>query len=162
MLHVRKELIRGLIVLGLFFVLVIATDLFFPHSMEQAGYTVVDIRRVEENPLPLEGREISSSATIISIFNNGTFFTATTSEGVVLIFPSSVGQPLASERILFHGTSWIGTNDTILIREFYVLDYSSSVIRSVPGIFLFVGLFFFIFRIDIRRLVFVPRRDEPA
>jgi hypothetical protein len=159
---VRKELLRGLAVLGLFFVLIVVNDLFFPYSMEQAGYTVVDIRRLEENPLPLEGQQISSSATIIATFDNGTFFTATTVEGARLILPTTVGHFPAGERVLFRGTSWIGTNDSVLVHEFYALDYSSSLIRSAPGIVLFVVLFFTVFRIDLGRLAFVLRRDEDA
>jgi hypothetical protein len=160
--RVRKELLRGLAVLGLFFVLIVANDLFFPYSVEQAGYTVVDIRRLEENPLPLEGQQISSSATINAIFDNGTFFTVTTVEGVRLIFPTTVGHPLVDERVLFRGTSWIGTNDSILVHEFYAFDYSSSLIRSAPGIALFVILFFTVFKINLGRLAFVLRGEEHA
>lgn len=67
MLRIRPELLRGLAVLAIFLALIVSTDLFIPYSFEQAGYTVVDIRRLDENPLPLEGSEISSSATIVSV-----------------------------------------------------------------------------------------------
>jgi hypothetical protein len=160
--RVRPELLRGLVVLGLFFALIITTDLFLPYTFEQSGYTVVDIKKLEENPLPLEGREISSSATITAVVDNGTFYTAEVEEGATLIFPSAIGPPSVGERVLFRGTSWIGTNGSILVHEFYALDYSSSLIRSVPGIILFIVMFFMVFKIDLRRLAFVVRRSEDA
>jgi hypothetical protein len=130
--------------------------------MEQAGYTVADIRRIEENPLPLEGREISSIATVVSVLDNGSFYSVPVAEGVTLIFPSAIGHPLDGQRVLFRGVSWVGTNDSIMVHEFYELDSSSSLIRSVPGIVLFAVLFFIVFRVDFSRLAFVPRRGEDA
>ena len=130
--------------------------------MEQAGYTVADIRRIEETPLSLEGREISSSATIVTVSDNGSFYTAWIVEGVTLIFPSAVGHPHNGERVLLRGTSWISTNESILVHEFYVLDYSISLIRSIPGIVLFIVMFFLVFKIDLGRLAFVSRREKHA
>ena len=160
--RLRPELLRGLVVLGLFFALIVTSDLLLPYSLEQSGYTVTDIRRLKEDPLPLEGREISSSATITAVFDNGTFYTADVVEGTTLIFPSSIGHPSVGESVLFRGTSWIGTNNSILVHEFYALDYSSSLIRSVPGIILFIVMFFIVFKIDLSRLAFVVRRGEDA
>jgi hypothetical protein len=160
--RLRPELLRGLVVLGIFFAIIVTTDLLLPYSFEQSGYTVVDIRRLQEGPLPLEGREVSSSATITAVFDNGTFYTAEVEEGASLIFPSSIGPPSVGERVLFRGTSWIATNNSILVHEFYALDYNSSLIRSVPGIILFIVMFFIVFKIDLRRLAFVVRRSEDA
>jgi len=130
--------------------------------LEQEGYTVVGIRRIVENPLPLEGHMISSSCTVSAVIDNGSFFTIVAVEGAHLIFPSIIGHPLEGERVLFRGTSWVSTNNSILVHEFYVLDYSSSLIRSVPGIILFVVMFFMVFKIDFDQLAFVPRREEHA
>jgi len=160
MKRVRPELTRGLAVLGIFFVLIISTDFLYPYSYNPAGYTVVGIRRLNENPLPLEGAAISTSATIISVANHGSYFSAETSEGATLIFPSPLISPEAGQRILVRGTSWLYTNGSILVHEFYALDYSSSLIRSIPGIILFVVMFFMIFKIDFGRLAFVARKEE--
>ena len=154
----RPELIRGLAVLGIFFVLIVSTDLFFPYSFEQAGYTVVDIRRLDENPLPLEGAAISSSATIVSVSDQGSYYSAEVSEGVMLVFPASMNPPEEGQRILLRGTSWLHSNGSILVHEFYVLDRSSSIIRSIPGILLFIVLFFMIFRVDFSHFAFVSRK----
>lgn len=162
MIQFRPELRRGLLLLGLFFALIIASDQFMPYSFEQVGYTVVDLRRLHENPSLLDGREISSSATIMTVSDNGTFYTATSAEEITLIFPSSLDHPLDGARILLRGTSWVGINGSILVHEFYTLDYNSSLIRSVPGIILFIFLFFMVFRVDFNRLAFTLRRSEDA
>ena len=158
MKRLRPELIRGLAVLGLFFVLIVSTDLFFPYSFEPAGYTVVGIRRLNENPLPLEGSAISSSATVVSIINNGSYHIAEVAEGVTLVFPSTMNPPEVGQRILLRGTSWLYSNGSILVHEFYSLDYGSSIIRSIPGIVLFIVMFFMIFKVDFKRLAFVSRK----
>jgi hypothetical protein len=160
MKRVRSELLQGLTVLGIFFVLIISIDFLYPYSYDPTGYTVVGIQRLNENPLPLEGAAISTSATIISVANHGSYFSAETTEGTTLIFPSPLLSPEAGQRILIRGTSWVHTNGTILVHEFYALDYSSSLIRSVPGIILFVIMFFMVFKIDSGRLAFVGRKEE--
>ena len=158
MRRLRPELIRGLAVLGIFFVLIVSTDLFFPYSFEQAGYTVVNIRRIDENPLPLEGSAISSIATVVSVSDQGSYHSAEVLEGVTLVFPATLGHPEEGQRIHLRGTSWLHSNGSILVHEFYALDYSSSIIRSVPGIVLFIVMFFMIFRVDFNRLTFVSRK----
>lgn len=158
MKQLRPELLRGLAVLGIFFALIVSTDLFFPYSFEQAGYTVVGIRRLDENPLPLEGSAISSAATVVSVIDQGSYHFAEVLEGVTLVFPATLGHPEEGQRILFRGTSWLHSNSSILVHEFYALDYSSSIIRSIPGIVLFIVMFFMIFRVDFNRLTFVSRK----
>ncbi len=158
MKRLRPELIRGLAVLGIFCVLIVSTDLLFPYYIEPAGYTVVGIKRLNENPLPLEGSAISSSATVISVIDQGSYHSADVAEGVTLVFPSTVDPPEVGQRILFQGTSWLHSNGSILVHEFYALDSSSSIIRSIPGIVLFTVMFFWIFRVDFKRLAFVSRK----
>lgn len=160
MKRARPELIRGLAVLGIFCVLIISVDFLYPYSMNPDGYTVVGIRQLTENPLPLEGAEISTSATVISISDHGSYFSAEVSEGVSLVFLSPQIAPDVGQRILVRGTSWLHSNGSIVVHEFYALDYSSSLIRSVPGIILFVVLFFMTFKIDFHNLAFVARKGD--
>ena len=80
-------------------------------------------------------------------------------EGIILLFPSSVGVPREDDRVMFRGISWIYSNNSVLVHEFYTLDYNSSLIRSIPGILLFLVMFFTVFTIDLNRLAFVTRRD---
>ena len=155
----RPELIRGLAVLGIFCVLIISTDFLYPYSSNPAGYTVVGIRRLNENPLPLEGLAISTSATVVSITDQGSYFSAEVEEGVTLVFPLTMEVPVEGQRILLRGNSWLHSNGSILVHEFYATDSSSSLIRSIPGIILFIGLFFMVFKIDFRRLAFVSRKE---
>ena len=158
MKRLRPELIRGLAVLGIFFVLIVSTNLLFPYSFEQAGYTVVDIRRLDENPIPLEGSAISSSATVLSVSDQGSYYSVEVSEGVTLVFPLTLGPPEEGQRILIRGTSWLHSNGSIHVNDFYALDTSSSIIRSIPGIVLFIVMFFMIFRVDFNRLAIVSRK----
>ncbi|MHA1169402.1 MAG: hypothetical protein ACTSRU_16365 [Candidatus Hodarchaeales archaeon] len=156
----RRDLIRGLAVLGIFCVLIISTDFLYPYSINPAGYTVVGIKTLNENPLPLEGSAISTSATIVSVADHGSYYSAEVSEGATLVFPSTLNSPVEGQRILLRGTSWLYSNGSIVVHEFYALDSSVSLIRSIPGILLFIVMFFMIFKIDIRRLAFVSREEE--
>ena len=157
--RLRPELIRGVVVFGAFILLIVSVSFFQPYYIAENGYTVVDVQRIRENPSPLEGHLISSSATVLAITNNGSFYSAHIEGGIVLIFPSNGEHPENGQWILFRGTSWLSTNGSILVSEFYPLDYSSSLIRSAPGIILFIILFFMIYKVDFNRLAFVKRRD---
>ena len=154
----RSELLRGFAALTLFLVLIISTDLLVPYSVVPDGYTVVDVRRIAENSLLLEGASISSSATILSVTDHGAFSSALVEGGVTLSFPSTIGHPESGVRVLFRGVSWLSENGSITVHEFYVLDYSSSLIRSVPGIILFIIMFFLVFTFDFRHIAFIVRR----
>jgi hypothetical protein len=164
MTRLRPELIRGFAFLGIFLVLMLSTNYLFPYSFEQSGYTVVDVRRLHENPLPLEGSAISSSVTVASIIDHGSYYSSELSDGITLVFPSAMIPPEEGQRILIRGTSWFLTNGSIFIQEYYVLDTGSSIIRSIPGIALFIVLFFMVFRIDFGQLAFTSRKggDEDA
>ena len=157
--RIRPELIRGLAVLGIFFVVIVSTDLFLPYTVNPEGYTVVGIRRLNENPLPLEGLAISTTATIDSVVFDGNHYLAEVSENATLVFSSSIAPPEVGQRILLRGISWLYTNGSIRVQEFYALDYSSSLIRSIPGIILFVVMFFMVFKIDFRQLAFVSKEE---
>jgi len=154
----RPELLKGLTVLGIFFAVIVTTELLLPYPIEHARYTFIDIRKIKQNPVPFEGQEISSAATVSAVFSNESFSIAEVAEGVILVFPSSVGHPGEGDRILFRGTSRIHSNNSILVHEFYTLDYNSSLIRSIPGILLFLVMFFTVFTIDLNRLAFLTRR----
>ena len=155
----RSELLKGLTVLGIFLAVIVTTELLLPYPIEHARYTSIDIRRIIQNPVPFEGQEISSSATVSAVFSNESFSVAEATEGVILVFPSSVGHPGVGDSVLFRGTSWIYSNNSVLVHEFYTLDYNSSLIRSIPGILLFLVMFFTVFTVDLNRLAFVTRRD---
>ncbi len=154
----RPELLKGLTVLCIFFTVIVSTELLLPYPIEHARYTSIDIRKIIQNPIPFEGHEISSAATVSTVITNESFSIAEVAEGVILVFSSSVGHPREGDRVMFRGTSWIHLNNSILVHEFYTLDYNSSLIRSIPGILLFLVMFFTVFTIDLNRLAFVTRR----
>ena len=154
----RPELLRGLTVLGIFFAVIVTTELLLPYPIEHTRYTSIDIKTIIQNPIPFEGHEISSAATVSTVITNASFSIAEVAEGIILMFPSLVGHPIVGDRILFRGTSRIHSNNSILVHEFYTPDANSSKIRSIPGILLFLVMFFTVFTIDLNRLAFVTRR----
>ena len=79
-------------------------------------------------------------------------------EDIILVFPSSVGHPREGDRVMFRGISWIHSNNSVLVHEFYTLDSDSSKIRSILGVLLFLVMFFTVFSINLNRLAFVTRR----
>jgi hypothetical protein len=153
----RPELLRGLTVLGIFLAVIVSTELLLPYPIEHARYTPIDIRKIIQNPIPFEGHEISSAAAVSTVITNESFSIAEVAEGVILVFPSSVGHPREGDRVMFRGISWIHSNNSVLVHEFYTLDSDSSKIRSIPGILLFLVMFFTVFTIDRNRLAFVTR-----
>ena len=155
----RPEMLRGFTVLGIFLAVIISTELLLPYPIEHARYTSIDIRKIIQNPIPFEGHEISSAATVSTVITNDSFSIAEIVEGIILVLPSSVGHPGEGERVLFRGVSWIYSNNSVLVHEFYTLDYNSSKIRSIPGVLLFLVIFFTVFTIDFDCLAFVTRRD---
>lgn len=148
--------------LGVFFVIIVAASYLASHSISETGYTRVGIRTLSDEPLPLEGRNISSSATAISVVDQGSYSLIDTEEGVYLVVPKVLGVPVQGDHVLFRGTSWVASNGTVTVHEFHVLDASSSVIRSVPGIIVFVIMFFAVFSVDMEQLAFIVRREQSA
>ena len=158
----RPELIRGLGVFGIFIALIITTSILAPYPVSLSEYTFVDLDRVRENPSLFYDRNISSTATVESVFIMRPGSLVITTEEVALQIQHNAWSTtglVQGDRIFLRGTA---RNQTILVDEFYKLDYSSSIIRSIPGIILFIAMFFLIFTIDFKRLAFVPRRRRNA
>ena len=85
-----------------------------------------------------------------------------TAEGVFLqIRQDAYESPVvkSGDRVIFRGTFY---NTSVVVNEFHILDHESVIIHSIPGIILFVVMFFYVFRIDLRHLAFVPRRKRDA
>ena len=162
MLQIRPELVRGVTVLAIFMLVILSTDLLFPYPIRQSEYQVVDIDCLKQDPTLFEGENISSQVRIISDLGNGTYIITTKGNNVTLLVPVSLGSLKTGDLVYIRGISWIQTNNSIVVHQFYVLDYNSSLIRSVPGIVIFVILFFWVFTIDFRQLAFVRRNRQSA
>ena len=162
MVQIRPELARGVAVLAIFIVVILSTDLLFPYPIHQSEYQVVDIARLKQDPAPFEGKNISSQVRIISALGNGTYIITEKGNNVTLLVPVSLGSLKTGDLVYIRGISWVQTNNSIVVRQFYVLDYNSSLIRSVPGIVIFVILFFSVFTFDFKRLAFVRRNRQSA
>ncbi len=153
----RSELVKGMILLVAFFGLIVTVSLVPPYSTSQSGYTLIDIRRIIEAPSPLEGHKISSSTTITSIASQGFILIGNTTYGVLLVFAEPTGDLSVGDHVVFRGVSWVASNNSIIVQEFYIHQANSSTLRSIPGIVLFVMLFFGVYTIDLDELAFVGR-----
>ena len=162
MVQIRPELVRGVIVLAIFIAVILSTDILFPYPIRQSEYQVVDIARLKQDPVLFEGENISSQVRIVSDLGNGTYIITTKGNNVTLLVPVALGSLKTGDLVYIRGTSRVQTNNSIVVHQFYVLDYNSSLIRSVPGIVIFVILFFSVFTIDFKQLAFVRRNRQSA
>lgn len=143
--------------LAAFLIFVVGYSALAPISMQTTEYAYIDLRSLPDHAADYEGRSISSAATISSVVTNASGSILETEEGVTLAITPTQEHPLLGQRIMFRGTSYLNTNNTVSVHEFYALDYNSSPIRSIPGIIIFVVLFLLVFSIDLRQLAFVRR-----
>ncbi|MFW9808591.1 MAG: hypothetical protein ACFFE6_04330 [Candidatus Thorarchaeota archaeon] len=160
--RIRPELLKGLGILSLFILLTITTSLFIPYPISTSEYTFVDLDRVKEDPSTFNGVNISSTAIVESTFYlKPTTFVLTLEDVSLQIRHGLDDWPdiEMGDWLYVRGTY---RNGSVQVHEYYVLDYSSSIIRSIPGIILFVVMFFRIFTIDFRSFAFVSRRHNDA
>lgn len=163
--HARPELVRGIAVLILFVALIIPSSILQPYPISFYKYTDVDLRRITQDPPMVADFNITSHATVESLLVMSGASLVFTEVGVTLVVRTDYlnTHPLVSgDFIYFRGTLHTEPSLSVNVHEFYVLDRTSSIIRSVPGIILFVVLFFSIFTIDFKHLAFVPRRRKDA
>jgi hypothetical protein len=163
--QVRPQLVRGFVVLLLFIALIIPSSLFQPYQISTSEYTHVDLRRVRQDPPLVSELNISSSATVKSLLVMNGESLVFTVENVTLLISTDdlISEPLSSgDFIYFRGTLHTEPSLSVDVNEFYVFDRSSSIIRSIPGIILFIVMFFSIFTIDLKHIAFVPRRRDDA
>ena len=159
MKRLRPELIRGIGVLGIFLGVIITAGIFLPIPLSQSDYVSVDIQVAMYNHETFYQQNISSTATAGISFYLHPHFVVPTNEGVYLFFEGGIDSPepeiSPGDTVYFRGTIY---NNSVTVHEYYDLDRTSSIIRSVPGIILFIVMFFMIFRIDFKRLAFVEKR----
>ena len=154
----RPELARGSAVLLVFLVFIVGYSALGPLTIQTTEYAYINLYSLSEAPAAYEGMRISSAATVSSALTNASGSFIETAEGVMLFLPLSIDAPPVGQRIMFRGVSNYVSDGVVTVHEVYELDYNSSPIRSIPGILLFVILFFVFFTIDFRQLAFV-RKD---
>ena len=161
---IRHELRNGIIVLICFLVIVAATDYFIPTQLNIFEYSYIDADYLASHPTEFEGQFVSSEVIITEVnytAQDSEYF-AKTQEGLILLVPSLFGSILIGDKVDFRGISYILSVGYLEVIEIHVVDQIGPIFRSVPGILAFVILFFIIFKIDIRGLAFVPRRESNA
>ncbi len=126
-------------------------------QLNESGYTWVAPHVLVENPGRFEGMNISTKVTINGSFSDESGMCYSSEEGINLV--CSIEDPPLSlgDTVIVRGVSYLETNQTFVVGELYVLDTSSSIIRSIPGIILFVIVFFSVFRLDVKSLSFKQR-----
>ena len=167
MARIRPELVKGIAVLGMFLIVIVSVQLLYPYHISDSGYTTVNLEVIKMSPPPVDELNVSSSAVIDSlVIMSGDSFILTIEE-VTLQIPTDAlyaldQLPASGDLIYFRGTMTNFSAPHVFVHEFNMLDYNSSLIRSIPGIILFIVLFFYVFTIDFRHLAFLPRRSEGA
>ena len=134
-----------------------------PYSpLEGDGYTPVDPNVLVANPSIYEDSAISTSITITDSYQIGNDSYFESEEGIVIVFQSGHPSLSSGDRVLLRGISQIQSRSYFVVEEFYVLDTSSSIIRSIPGIIIFLVLFFSVYTFDTKKLEFHTRGDSSA
>jgi hypothetical protein len=159
----NRQVAEGLA--GFLLLLIIAASFgssqVFPPS--QSSYLWVGSDTIAENPSQYENRNISTSVIVsheVSFSShNGTYCV---SNGFIIVIHGLTDSLLNGTEITIRGLCLIDSQNTILVEEMYIINKWSSYFRSIPGFLLFIGIFFYVFQFDRRRIVFKPRRDQDA
>ena len=161
----RPELVRGIAVLILFVALIMPSSFLQPYPISFSEYVHVNLKTIQRVPPPVADLNITSSATVESLLVMEGVSLVFTEENVTLMVHTDDldTHPLASgDFIYFRGTLHTEPSLSVSVHEFHLFGRTSSIIRSIPGIILFVVFFFFVFTIDFKRLSFIPRRRKDA
>ncbi len=163
MARVRPELLKGLAALLCLLLVVVVTETITPDPFQLTQYTQINPNRIRENPAHYEGMQVSLSVWVNSTQDYDTeHVLVNTVEDIPLLYPTDLDSVDQGDRLLLRGVSRVESLGYIEVVDAYILDTTSSPIRSIPGIILFVMFLFYVYRLDVRRLVFLPRRDSDA
>ena len=127
-------------------------------------YQLVDSKELVDNPSKYEGKLVSTVGLIASI-NSSASLSANiveTEYGLIIFIPYSLGHVQVGVRVDVRGRVLLISNGYIEAIEIHIADPMNSILRSIPGIIIFVILFFVYFKIDYQRIAFIPRSDSNA
>ncbi|MBD3159512.1 MAG: hypothetical protein GF309_12030 [Candidatus Lokiarchaeota archaeon] len=154
----------GITVMLSFLLLVAMTSVFLPQQINTTEYHAVDSTQLLTNPGDYEDRKISISVTIADVDDqtNPEGQLLETTKGLHVFLSSSLGEVAVGDHISLRGISRLSSVGYIEVTELYIHDYpidgvSRSLLHSIPGIIMFVALFFAIFTFDRDRFAFVSR-----
>jgi len=130
-----------------------------PPSPSGSGYTSVNPQVLVQNPGLYENHSLTTSVTISNGYfvGNDTYYNSV--ENLLVVFRFKNPDLSNGDRIQIRGVSLLETNGFFVVEEFHVVDMSSSLIRSFPGIVLFAILFFMVFSFDLQSFQFHVRGD---
>jgi hypothetical protein len=155
----RYELFRGIIILLGLVGFIILSDLIFTDYFSTSDYASVKPEVLINNPEEYEDVLISTIVRVESVQNHSSeFYLVETIEGITLLSPVELGGYNQEGDVVLRGRSHLASTGYVEVSEFYILDSSAAIMRSIPGLLVFIVIFFLIFRIDIGDLAFVPRR----
>ena len=157
----RKELAIGLTALLCLFSIIIITEGLTPTPLPVYEYLEIDAETLLSNPSQFEGVRITTGVTIVNVTNSTdpSYMLLETHEGLNLLYDVMLGplQPGSSPSV--RGISYMASQGYVEVLEIHFVDENNSLIRSIPGVILFLVLFFMIFSVDFRKLGFVARGD---
>jgi hypothetical protein len=135
---------------------------FNQDTIVDSRFQEVDLNNLVNNPENYEEKEISFSEQILNINFNSTTnnYILTTDRGLILLIPSIEGLNTGMQAH-FRGKSLQISMGYIEVYDFHNA-ISISILLSVPGILVFILLFFSVYKIDWKHLSFISRREENA
>jgi hypothetical protein len=150
----------------LFLLLTCLTSVFLPHQINSNEYQNLDSSVLLASPAAYERCKVSIGVTIVDVDEQSNLQgqLLETTQSFNLFLPKSLGSVTVGDHVSLRGVSYVSSRGYIEITEFYIHDYpidgvSRSLLHSIPGILVFVAIFFAVFRFDLGKLRFVSRRD---
>ena len=135
---------------------------FYQDTVAISRFQEVKTSNLLTSPKKYEGKEISFGEQIkLIIFNYSTNdYILQTEKGLKLII-LSIDILNVGVQAYFRGKSYLVSKGVIEVYDFHVRN-NNSIILSFPGVVVFILLFFSVFKIDLKRLSFISRKEENA
>ena len=155
----RRPACEGLLALVLLIVMTSSLGSIYMPSPIETAYTRVEARVLSANPSQFEGRRVSLGVTISRspdpVSGNTTY---NVEEGFSIECSEALGHLRVGDAVALRGVCRLETLGVIIVEELHVSDELNPLLRSALGLVLFVVMLFSLFRFDLKRIAFIPRR----
>ncbi|MDF1540781.1 MAG: hypothetical protein P1Q69_17930 [Candidatus Thorarchaeota archaeon] len=159
----RRNLLLGFIFMVFLVSTIVINDSLNPNAISFGEFLNVEANAVITEPFNYEGVAISTRIVVADIINyDENFSLLETVEGLTLLYSISLGNVTNGSEIIIRGISYLASRGYVEVQEVHFLDRSSSLIRSIPGLVVFVIMFFSFFTVNLRKLAIEPRRKNHA
>ena len=155
----RRPACEGLLALVVLIVMTSLLGSIYIPSPVETTYLRVEAHVLSANPSQFEGRRVSLGVTIsrspdpVSV--NTTY---DVEEGFSIECSEALGHLRVGDVVALRGVCRLETLGVIIVEELHVSDELNPLLRSALGLVLFVVMLFSLFRFDLKRIAFIPRR----